>query len=227
MLRLLILGAGGHAQVVADIALALAHAGTAIQLVGFLDDDARCWGQFVLGAPVLGPTRTAPDCPYDAMIAGIGNNALRRQLYLYWRERNTRFATLVHPAAVVARNVEIGAGTVLCAGAIVNTSSRIGGNVILNTACSVDHHNGIADHAHVAPGARLGGDVQMAEGALIGIGAVILPQRHVGEWAKVGAGAVVTRHVTARQTVAGVPARPLHQDTWESSSVCWSLETAP
>lgn len=211
MARLLILGAGGHAQVVAEIVHAMARVGNDIEVAGFLDDDPQLWGHNVLGATVFGPTRSIPDCEFDSLIIGIGSNAIRQQLSQHWQQMNATFGTLIHPSAVVAHNVEIGPGTVLCAGVIVNTGSHIGRSVILNTACSVDHHNVIGDYAHIAPGARLGGDVQVAEGSLVGIGAIVLPQQHVGDWATVGAGAVVTQPVVPGQTVIGIPAHPLER----------------
>jgi acetyltransferase-like isoleucine patch superfamily enzyme len=97
----------------------------------------------------------------------------------------------------------------VCAGAIVGPASRIGVDVILNTACSVDHHNQIADHVHIGPGAHLGGEVQVAEGALVGMGATVLPRCRVGAWSTVAAGAVVTEDVPDGATVVGVPARLL------------------
>lgn len=213
MLQLLIVGAGGHAQVVADIALSLARAGKEIELVGFIDDNASLWNKRIFGLPVLGPARMIPNLHFDALVIGIGNNALRRQLACHWLHAGVEFATLVHPSAVVAHDVAIGTGTVLCAGTIVNTGCSIGSNVILNTACSVDHHNKIGDYAHIAPGAHTGGDVYVAEGSLIGIGAVVMPQRCVAEWATVGAGAVVTHHIAANQTVIGIPARPMEHSS--------------
>jgi sugar O-acyltransferase (sialic acid O-acetyltransferase NeuD family) len=223
MLRLLIIGAGGHGQVVADAALAMARTGGSLHVVGFLDDNPQLWNRTVLGLPILGATRTAPACPFDAIIVAIGDNARRKQLYTHWLQQGATFATLVHPSAVVAQDVELGSGNVLCAGVIVNTGSRIGCNVILNTGCTVDHHNRIGNHAHVAPGAHLGGDVEVAEGALIGIGAIVLPQRQIAEWASVGAGAVVTRPVGPHQTVVGIPACPLAHPSREHVPVRYEL----
>ncbi len=219
LLRVLILGAGGHAQVVADVVLSMAQAGAALTIAGFLDDDARLWGSRIFDAPVLGPTDAEPSCPFDALVVGIGSNTVRRTVVQRWQAQGATFTTLVHPSAIVAQDALLGPGTVLCAGVVVNTGSRIGDHVILNTACSVDHHNLIADYAHVAPGAHLGGDVQVAEGAMIGMGAIVLPQRQVAAWACVGAGAVVTRAVEPHQTVVGVPARPLAR---LGGPLCWS-----
>jgi len=75
----------------------------------------------------------------------------------------------------------------------------------------VDHHNTVGDHVHIAPGAHLGGEVTVEEGAMVGIGAVILPGVKVGAWSVVGAGAVVLKDVPREVKVVGVPARPQSQ----------------
>jgi carbonic anhydrase/acetyltransferase-like protein (isoleucine patch superfamily) len=83
--------------------------------------------------------------------------------------------------------------------------------VILNTSCSVDHHNVIGDHVHIAPGARLGGHVTIGEGTLVGIGATVLPGCRVGSWSIVGAGAVVTEDLSDGLVAVGSPARTVSE----------------
>ena len=95
------------------------------------------------------------------------------------------------------------------AGVIINCGSTIGENVILNTGCTVDHHNKIAAHVHIAPGTHLGGEVSAEEGVFIGLGASILPRTTIGAWSIVGAGACVIESVPPEQTVVGVPAKQL------------------
>ena len=212
-MRVLIVGAGGHGQVVADILLARVRSGCPDgHPVGFLDDDPALLAHTFLGLPVLGSVAQASSIPHDAVVVAIGDNPTRQRISLRLEAQGERFATAIHPAAVVGSDVEIGAGTMVSAGAVVNPGARIGRGVILNTACSVDHHNFVGDYAHIAPGAHLGGDVRIEEGALIGLGAGVLPGRQVGAWATVGAGATVTRNVPDRTTVAGVPARTMTRE---------------
>jgi sugar O-acyltransferase (sialic acid O-acetyltransferase NeuD family) len=205
--RILILGAGGHGQVVADVLRCMYAAGQSVYPLGYLDDDPGLNGKVYGLLRVLGQISQLPSIAHDAIIVAIGDNRVRRNLFSQLKLQGERFASAIHPRATVAADVVVGEGCVICAGVIVNTGSIIGDNVVLNTSCSVDHHNCIGSHAQIAPGAHLGGNVVVGEGALIGIGAVVLPQRGVGQWATVGAGAVVTRNIPDFATAVGLPAR--------------------
>lgn len=175
--------------------------------IGYLDDNPLLVGNTYLDLPVLGPLSQAPEVAHDAVVLAIGDNKVRGDLFVQLSNQQERFATVIHPAAVVAADVRIGVGTVICAGVIINTGSHIGNNVILNTGCTIDHHNDIGNHVHVAPGVHLGGDVQIGTGTLIGIGATVMPQRRVGNWSVVGAGALVHADLPDSVVAVGVPAR--------------------
>lgn len=205
--RILLVGAGGHGQVVADVLQAEARAGRDIELAGYVDDDPKLLGRTLVGGGVRGSIARRKESAYDALIVAIGDNTKRRSIFLELRGEGERFAAAAHPSAVLAQGVTVGVGTMVCAGAIVGVGTRLGSNTILNTGCSVDHHSTVADHVHVGPGARTGGGVCVGEGALIGMGALLLPGIVVGARAVVGAGAVVTRNVPPAALVVGIPAR--------------------
>jgi sugar O-acyltransferase (sialic acid O-acetyltransferase NeuD family) len=206
-MRVVIVGAGGHAQVVADILLRMRAAGEAIWPVGYVDDDEALAGQRFLDLPVLGTVADLAAVDHDAVVVAVGDNATRQRLFARLRGNGERFAVARHPGAVVAPDVPVGPGSMICAGAVVNPRSTIGADTILNTGCTVDHHNRVGDHAHVAPGVHLGGEVTIGEGAFVGIGSVVIPRRAIGAWATVGAGSVVTKGIPDGATAVGMPAR--------------------
>ena len=210
-MRVLILGAGGHAQVVADILLQMASSGADLQPAGYLDDDPDLVGQQIQGLPVLGSLSRLPEIAHDAVIVAIGDNRTRFRVFSEQEQKRECFVAACHPSAVVAPGVQIGSGTAICAGVVINPGSVIGSNVILNTGCTVDHHCRIQDHAHIAPGVHLGGAVRVGEGTLVGIGANVMPQCRIGSWTVVGGGALVRHDLPDGVVAAGLPARVLRK----------------
>jgi sugar O-acyltransferase (sialic acid O-acetyltransferase NeuD family) len=209
-MKIILTGAGGHGEVVADILLSSADAREAVEFVGYVDDDVATHGKKLIGGVVHGSIRDRGRVPHGAVIVSIGNNLVRRRVFLQLIDDGEQLAIARHPSAIVARDVTIGAGSVVAAGVIVNPGVRIGRNVILNTGSFVDHHCAIDDHVHIGPGARLGGGVSVGESTLIGIGAVVLPGLRIGQKVVVGGGAVVIRPVEDGLTVIGNPSMPLH-----------------
>lgn len=202
-------GAGGHAKVIADI---FERAGMRIAFV--VDDDPARAGGRLLGYEVIGG-RTALLARRGeagtAMVA-IGANAVRRAVAEWLAAQGFAFARAIHPVAAIAREVRIGAGTAVMAGAVVNSDTEIGAHCIVNTAASVDHDCRLAGFVHIAPGARLCGGVSVGAGTFVGAGAVIAPGRRIGADAIIAAGAVVLADVPDGARVAGNPARTLRDD---------------
>lgn len=208
-MKIVVLGASGHGQVVADALFQMWTKGREMEIVGFLDDDPGLQDCRVLGLPVLGRLADLPAVPHDCVIIGIGDNEIRARLHAELLQARKHFATAIHPSAVLAPDVIVGAGAVLAAGAVANPGARIGENAIVNTCASIDHHTVLGAHCHIAPGAHLAGNVSVGEGVFVGIGACVTPGVSLGAWCTVGAGAAVLADVPERAAVGGVPAKPL------------------
>ena len=208
MTALMILGAGGHARVIAETALATGG----FSKIAFLDDRANLQGDqaSVLGWPVLGPLNRLIEPAmlqsFPAALVGIGHATTR----LYWLEQLSRcgyqLQPLIHPTAWVSPSASLGFGTVVFAQAVVQANACIENGVILNTGCSVDHDVHLADGVHICPGARLAGGVHVGPCSWIGIGACVIQQVRIGRDATVGAGAAVVHDLPNGITAVGVPA---------------------
>lgn len=198
-----IFGCGGHGRVIADI---LKSAG--FVLTGFLDDNPP--SQSVDGIPLLGDRRRLDDPAFiksHTIIVGVGDCALRRQIATHVVEKGGILGVAIHPRAVVARDVVVGMGTVVMAGAVINTGSRLGRFAVVNTGAILDHDTVLADGVHISPGCHLAGKVTCDEDVFIGTGANIIPRIRIGARAVVGAGATVIANVPSDVLVAGCPAR--------------------
>lgn len=208
-MRVLILGAGGHGQVVANVLLAMRDADSVMTPIGYLDDDDAAQGSNRLGLPVLGRFADLSAVAHEGLIVGIGDNWARRTLFQTLEKAGEQLVTAVHPTAVISYGASLGPGTLVCALAVVGTAVAVGANVVVNASALLGHHTAVADHAHIGPGAHLGGEISVGEGVLVGLGANVMSRRTLGAWARIGAGALVDKDVAPSTTVVGVPARPV------------------
>jgi sugar O-acyltransferase (sialic acid O-acetyltransferase NeuD family) len=205
---LVIIGAGGHAKVLAS---ALRRAGT--PALACVDARPEAVGGLVLDVPVLGDDawlqRTYP--PNDALlvngIGGTGSTAARRAVFERFKALGYGFATVIDPSAIVCDEVRLGEGAQILAGAAIQPGTEIGDNSIINTRAAVDHDCRIGAHVHIAPGATLSGGVVVEDGAHVGTGATIIQSVRVGAGGIIGAGAVLVASSPVGATLVGAPAR--------------------
>lgn len=202
---MIIIGTGGHARVVAEIAN-LSH----LEIKGFIDLDYSGEDELILGFPVLGGLEQIKHLPSDiSFFTAIGENAQRKQAFDSMVNKGYSPINLVHPTAVVGEGVNIGPGTIICAGAIISTNAQIGGNSIINTGVIIDHETILGRDSHVAPGCNIAGRVTIGAGSFLGVGANVIDKINIGERVTVGAGSVIIRDVPPNSTVVGVPGKVL------------------
>lgn len=203
MKKLIIIGAGGHGRVVADIAKQSAL----YSEIFFLDDQEPTKGT---AFPYLGKVSQVKEYITDhCFFVAIGNAVVRKKLMEELFAGGATVETIIHPSAIISSDISIGTGTVVMPGAIVNIGTTIGKGCILNTASSVDHDCNVSDYCHVSVGAHLCGTVSLGETTWIGAGATIVNNVDICSDCLIGAGAVVTKNIIAPGKYYGVPARPV------------------
>ncbi len=201
--KVVIIGAGGHAKVIADI---IEKSGD--EIVGFLDDNKEIGTTIIKEYKVIGDlnNRFAMAVTKENLefIIAIGDNKKREEIS---HSPNLKFYTAIHPSAQIGLDVEIKEGTVVMANVCINSSAKIGKHCIINTGAIIEHDNIIEDFVHISPNVALGGTVKIGESTHVGIGSIVKNNITICKNCTIGAGAVVVKNIIEEGTYVGVPAR--------------------
>ena len=189
-----LLGSGGHARVLIDALRADNRF-----IYGVLTPEYKA-GSVFQGITVLGDDETCEELnPKEVdLVNGIGSLPgmnLRWQLTEKFTRKGFRFASVIHPRAVLAGNVKLHAGTQVMAGCIVQTGVEIGRDTIINTGTVVDHDCRIGNCCHIAPGCTLSGGVQLGKEVHLGTGSTVIQNISIGNGVVVGAGSVIFKDI--------------------------------
>jgi len=203
MKTLAILGASGHGKVLADLALVCGF-----EKIDFFDDRSPKLN-ILEHWDVVGDSRTllTSVSKYSGVIVAIGHNETRLRKQLLLKNAGARMATLIHPTATISQFAEIGEGSVLMAGTVVNAFCKIGKCNIINTSATVDHDCKLGDAVHISPGVNLAGSVLIGDCTWIGIGACVIQSISIGSNVIVGAGSTVIDSLKDKSSVVGSPAK--------------------
>lgn len=202
--KLIIIGAGGHGRVAADIAKLMKK----YSVIYFLDDKQT--GKVCGVYDIIGKTSDVYKYVknYDIFIA-IGNAELRKKLFFELKKTGASVPVLIHPSSIIANDVCLDAGTIVMAGAVINPNSKIGIGCIINTGATVDHDCKVCDFAHISVGSHLAGNVFVGEKTWVGIGSSVINNINIANNCVIGAGAVLVKDIKETGTYVGVPAKKI------------------
>ena len=207
--KVVIIGAGGHAKVIADI---IQKSGDIVY--GFLDDNLEK-GTIILNnenLKVIGDLNyrftlpiTQPELEF---VIAIGDNNRRKEI-AETKIPNIKYYTAIHPSANIGLDVSMGEGTVVMANACINASTKIGKHCIINTASVIEHDNLINNYVHISPNATLCGTIKVGECTHVGAGVTIKNNINITDNCIIGAGATVINDINEKGTYIGVPVKKI------------------
>lgn len=211
MSKLAIYGASGFAR---EVAWLIQTCKDDRYVVCFIDDDEKKQGMVINNIPVLSLTQLILTYPDVKVVAGVGKPKTREELVKKSAQAGFEFDSVIHPETKMSEWVEVGQGTVICAGNILTTNIRIGEHVQINLSCTIGHDVVLGDYTTVSPGVHISGYVHCGKRVFIGTGAIIINGTPdvplvIGDDVIIAAGACITKSIPPGQTWGGVPARPL------------------
>ena len=199
--NLIIIGAGGHGRVIADIAQKLGS----YKKIAFLDDGNE---KVSMNLPVIGKTNEIEKYINSSdFFVAVGNSKVRETFIERLLSMGANIPALIHPSAIIGSCVEIGLGTAIMAGVVINPCVKIGKGVIVNTCSSIDHDCIVKDYCHLAVGVHVAGTVEIGKYTWMGAGAIVKNNVIICAECMIGAGAVVVKDIMDTGTYVGVPAR--------------------
>ncbi len=206
--RWLIVGAGGFGREVFSWTSGHLRASQTHFPVSFLDDDPNSLDPFpTLKERWIGRISTYSPQSGDRLLMAVGDPSSKLAVGEALKARGAVFASFVHPTAVIAHDVRIGVGCIICPFAVVCCNVHLGNFVSMNIGSVAGHDSIIGDGCTLSPHSDVAGSVTLSRGVFLGCQTAILPKMQIGEFARIGAGSVVINHVSPGVSMMGVPAK--------------------
>jgi sugar O-acyltransferase (sialic acid O-acetyltransferase NeuD family) len=199
--KILLIGSGGHTRACIDVI----ETANQFEIVGLIEKDKEM-NNGNLGYPVMGIDNDLRDLrqkySYAFITVGqIKSSETRIKLYYLIKELDFKLPVIISPQAYVTRHAQIGEGTIIMHGVIINANAKIGNNCIINNKSLIEHDAVIGDHCHIATGAIVNGEVQVGEGTFIGSGVITKQCISIGNNCIIGAGVVLKNDVESNQVI--------------------------
>ena len=206
---IVLIGGGGHCRACIDVI----EAANKFRIAGIVDIKEKK-GTSVLGYDIFADDEDLPSLVSDygnflIAVGQTGSSYRRQQLFVTLKKLNACLPVIISPCAHVSKYAEIGEGTIIMNGTLINAGVRIGKNCIINTAAVIEHDSVIGDHCHISTGCVVNGECNVGNGALLGSNSVISNNITIAVETIIGAGSVVIGSIEDSGTYVGAPARKI------------------
>ena len=201
MNKILLIGAGGHARACIDVI----ETESQFDIAGLIEKNNKI-NNANLGYSIIG---TDDDLKvlrtqYSNALITVGqikSPKIRIKLYQLLKELDFTLPVIVSSRAYVSKHSQIGEGSIIMHGVIVNANAKIGNNCIINNKALIEHDAVIGDHCHIATGAIVNGEVTVGNNTFFGSGAITKQCISIGDNCIVGAGAIIKRDIKVNQVI--------------------------
>jgi sugar O-acyltransferase (sialic acid O-acetyltransferase NeuD family) len=192
--KLLLIGAGGHARACIDV---IEQEGK-YEISGLVGNQEE-FKSSVMGYRVIGSDndlgRLSQDFEFALVVVGqIESPEVRIRLFNDTIAAGFKFPTIISPIAHISKHAQVGMGSIVMHGAIVNAGANVGKNCIINTRALIEHDATISNHCHISTGVIVNGEARIGVGSFIGSGSIVKQSIEIGDNCVVGMGLSVRKN---------------------------------
>jgi sugar O-acyltransferase (sialic acid O-acetyltransferase NeuD family) len=208
-LNLFIYCCGGFGREVADIAQRINHVRSRWERISFLDD--RAPANLLPGTEIYTLANALQHFGPDSMEAVIANGEpfVREALLEKLLFHRIRLATLVDEASVISESAILGDGVIIFPGCYVSSMARIGQNVAMIAGSMLGHDSVVGDNCVISGHVNVGGGCSIGNNSYLGMGTQIRERTRIGQGTIVGMGSIVFSGLPDGVIALGNPCRTL------------------
>lgn len=208
MKKLIIVGASGFGREILQWVGDVNAINPEWDVLGFIDDNLQALDGYRCNYKIIGTIKEWQPKDDEFFALALAFPDVKIKVVSLLKEKGAKFATIIHPTAIVNQYAEIGEGVIITPRSGVNPNAKIG-NFVSILGSGVAHDASIGDYSTLSGRCSINGHVQIGERAYIASGVSIAPSKKIGDGAYVGIGSVVISNVKAGTRVFGNPAKKI------------------
>ena len=203
MKKVIIIGASGHSAEITDY---ITHYNNSVapelcfDVVGYIDDNKENYDSYSFVSPYLGTIQDHEVSEEAEYIMGIANIQFRRTIVENFLQKGAKFATLIHPSAIVSPSAVVGEGCVVAHNASIGPKAIIGNFNMLNSRCTIGHDSTVGNFNFIGPQVVLSGFTKVGNNNMFGVNSATIPSIEIGDNNTIAAGMIITKTVKDNET---------------------------
>lgn len=209
MKNLIIVGASGFGREVLQWVKHCNEAGADWNIKGFICGDLNELDNYECDYEVINTVDSYEVQENDFFVIAAAIPSTKKRLVEKLKIKNAKFATVIHPTAIISQFCTLGEGLVVTPNAKISPNVIIGDYVTI-LGSGVGHDSKIGDFCTITGNCSINGNVVLNEGVFIASNSCIAPGKKIGAWAYVGMGSMVISNVKPETKVMGNPAKRLN-----------------
>ncbi len=206
MKKIIIVGAGGFGRELLQWIKDINKVNPTWEILGFIDDNLNALDGVEVDYKVIGTIKDWEPKEDEEFALALGSPALKRKIVALLKGKGAKFATVIHPQAILTDFAKYGEGFIMFPGAKLSVNSEVGDFVTL-LATFIGHDTYVGDYSVISGGCNIVRNVKIGEDVFLAAGVAIAQDLTIGDGAYLGLGSVVLKDVAPGVKVFGNPAR--------------------